>query len=121
MFITSHTSSKNIKRVGNDNCKKSNIKHSFEDRKKMCKEKLNTLTDCTGVSYNIQSLRRNIVYVTKYWVNEYGRVQICSQKQMKIDELENYVNIEYKRSFPSVDHYHEGYHEEQSLVHKEDK
>ena len=87
----------------------------------MCKEKLNTLTDCTGVSYNIQSLRRNIVYVTKYWVNEYGRVQICSQKQMKIDELENYVNIEYKRSFPSVDHYHEGYHKKQSLAHKESK
>ena len=40
---------------------------------------------------------------------------------MKIDELENYVNIEYKRSFPSVDHYHEGYHEKQSLVHKEGK
>ena len=119
MFKTSHTSSNNNKRVGT--CKKSNKHHSFEDRKKMCKEKLNTLTDCTGVSYNIQPLRRETIHITKYWVNEYGRVQICSQKQMNIDELEKYVDIEYKRNFPSVDHYHEGYHKKQNLFHMEDK
>lgn len=119
MFKTSHTSSNNIKRVGT--CEKSHKHHSFEDRKKMCKEKLNTLTDCTGVSYNIQTLRFNNIFVTKYWVNEYGRVRICSQKRMKIDELEDYVNKEYKRSFPSVDHYNEGFHEKQSLISKEGK
>ena len=91
MFKTSHTSSNNIKRVGT--CEKSNKHHSFEDIKKMCKEKLNTLTDCTGVSYNIQPLRRNVVYVTKYWVNEYGRVHICSQKQLKIDMLHSIQNF----------------------------
>lgn len=119
MFKTSHTSSNNNKRVGT--CKKSNKHHSFEDRKKMYKEKLNTLADCTGACYNIETLRLHNILVTKFYENEHGRVQICHQKRMNIKQLEDYVENEWKHSSYSVDSYTDGLHNTKSLIHMEDK
>lgn len=117
MTQSSHTlSNTNNKRVGNENCKKFPNKHSFEDIKKMCKEKLNTLTDCTSNHYNVETLRRNVVLVTKYCYGDNGRRYIIFRKQMFIQELQNYVNKEFKISFPHIHSYTDGLHNTHKLA-----
>ena len=120
MQKSSHDSSNNIKRVGNENCKKKANKHSFKDINKMCKEKLNTLTDCTGNCYNIEELRLNMVYITKFRVNEYNRVYICSRTRLHISKLPQYVEKEYNKSFPCIHSYTDGMHKTKHLI-MEDK